>query len=217
MRAFRYISIWLGLMAAGCATSPTRELLADFGDQTTAWSEMGICAGYGCTTYYKLGLDTAEAGRILAAYGAPAASPAEERQAIRRAVAEIELIVGPKTGTDGDEPGAAIINFSRRGQMDCIDESFNTTTYLRLMEKHGLLRFHKVGEPLRRGYFLDRWPHNTATVIDLADGQRYVVDSWFHGNGVPPEVVAAEEWLKGWHPETQLPALTSDQAASVVQ
>lgn len=217
MRAFKYISIWLGLMAAGCATSPTRELLADFGDQTTAWSEMGICAGYGCTTYYKLGLSAAEAGRILAAYGAPAASSAEEREAIRRAIAEIELIVGPKTGTAGDEPGAAIINFSRRGQMDCIDESFNTTTYLRLMEKNGFLRFHKVGAPLRRGYFLDRWPHNTATVIDNADGQRYVVDSWFHGNGVPPEVVSAAEWLKGWHPEAQLPARLGGKTADIAQ
>ncbi len=217
MRAIGYLSLCLGVAAAGCATSPTRELLADFGAQTTAWSEMGVCAGYGCTTYYKLGLDAGEAGRILAAYGSAPASPAEERQAIRRAIAEIELIVGPKTGTAGDEPGAAIINFSRRGQMDCIDESFNTTTYLRLLEKNGFLRFHQVGEPLRRGYFLDRWPHNTATIIDRADDQRYVVDSWFHGNGVPPEIVPAEEWLKGWHPETQLPARSSDQTAVIAQ
>lgn len=198
-----------GLALAACSHSPTQTLLDDHGHRTQSWRSFGVCAAYGCRKYFTTGLSEREVARVRRAFGGPAETAAEEREAIRRAVAELELIIGPKTGTDGDEPGAAIINFSRDGQMDCIDESFNTTTYLTLMAQDGLLRFHDVDKPLRRGYFLNRWPHNTATVVERDTGQRYAIDSWFHGNGVPPEVVTAQDWLDGWSVKNPLPAVSA--------
>lgn len=195
------------LMVAACGHSPTQTLLDDFGDRPHSWRSFGVCAAYGCRKYYSMGLSGREVTRVRLAFGGAAENAAEERDALRRAVAELELIVGPKTGTGVDEPGAAIINFSREGQMDCIDESFNTTTYLTLLAADGLLLFHDVDKPLRRGYFLNRWPHNTATVVERASGQRYAIDSWFHGNGVPPEVVTADVWLDGWSPAEPKPAI----------
>ena len=38
--------------------------------------------------------------------------------------------------------------------MDCIDHSTNTTAYLRLIERHGWLKFHGVGERVVRGRML---------------------------------------------------------------
>lgn len=201
------VSLGLAALLSACAHSPSRELVADYGAANETPARFGICASYGCRDMIITGLSGAEWAAVTAAFGAPA-DPAEEREAIRRAIGEIERLVGPKTGTAFDAPGARIVNFDRRGQMDCIDEAFNTTTYLRFLERDGLLRHHHVDLPIRRGSFIDRWPHNTAIIIESASGAAYAVDSWFHGNGVPPEIVAAEVWLKGWSPDT---ALTLDQ------
>lgn len=203
----RLAPCFAALLVAACGHSPTSELLTNFGHRTESWRSFGVCVGYGCSTYYHTGLNDQEQARVRAAFGPPAADAAAEREAIRRAVAEMELILGPKTGTAHDQPGAAIINFDRKGQMDCIDESFNTTAYLTLLAADGLLRLHDVGPPLRRGYFVNRWPHNTATVIERGSGQKFAIDSWFHGNGVPPEVVGAKEWLDGWSPAQGRPAV----------
>ena len=39
--------------------------------------------------------------------------------------------------------------------MDCIDESVNTTTYLKLFENHGLLRWHRTIERIQRRGIVD--------------------------------------------------------------
>ena len=41
--------------------------------------------------------------------------------------------------------------------MDCIDESTNTTVYLRPLAANDLLRWHEVGPDATRGYFLFGW------------------------------------------------------------
>lgn len=192
-------------------------MVEDHSARTQTPQRFGVCSDYGCAKLTMVTLTTAEWAAVRAAFGPAPANPAAERQAIRRAIGQMERIVGPKTGTDQDQPGAALINFSRAGQMDCIDEAFNSTTYLRFLERDGLLLWHRVGLPVRRGSFIDRWPHNTATISEMegggkgaadngaaernTDARAYAVDSWFHGNGVPPEVVPVTLWLKGWSPK----------------
>ncbi|MGE0667352.1 MAG: hypothetical protein AB7O49_12405 [Sphingomonadales bacterium] len=189
------------LALAACGASPTIALLEDHAGRDTRHSFV-VCANYQCTARYDVTLSDAEWARVRAVFEPPAADAAAERARIALAVGLIERIVGPKTNTTGDRPGATILTTRTRGQMDCIDESHNTTLYLRMMDRDGLIRFHEVAGPIKRGHVIDRWFHNTATVTDKATGVAWVIDSWFGANGETADVVTAEAWLAGWEPET---------------
>lgn len=189
----------LALIGAGCTHSPSEGLFHQYADGNSP-SRFLMCHNYGCSRKIWVSLNDTDWAGVRAVFARPAPRPAEERQQIREAVALIERIVGLKTGTANDAAGAAILNFNKNGQLDCIDEAYNTTNYLRFMANDGLIRWHDVGMPERRGYILNRWPHNTATVIEHGTGQAYAIDSWFGANGELPDVVTLELWLDGWSP-----------------
>ena len=84
--------------------------------------------------------------------------------------------------------------------MDCVDEATNTTVYLKLFRQRRFINFHKEGYCINRGFFFNGWPHTSAMVEDISTGEAFAVDSWFHKNGVQPEIVPAELWRSGWHP-----------------
>lgn len=160
-----------------------------------------VCQGYGCSDRMETGLSAGEWEQIEALFSPPAASAEEERERIERAIALFERIVGPKTGSDIDKAGATVISSNHTGQMDCLDETVNTSTYLTFLEAAGLLRHHYKDKALRRGYLIDGlWTHNTATVTERATGARYTVDSWFRKNGEPPVIIPVKEWLDGYFP-----------------
>ena len=81
-----------------------------------------------------------------------------------------------------------------RGQMDCVDESTNTTSILNLVERRGLLKHHKVTRRASRGFFADgRYPHFTA-VLQERSGGKWVVDSWYEPAGGAPDIMPLGEW-----------------------
>jgi len=183
------------------------RLLKEKHNDLILFSDFGVCKGYGCKYYLKTGLTDEEWQKISDVFVEPAKTPEQERELIKVAIGLFEQIIGPKTGTAMDDAGAQIINFSTRDQMDCIDEAFNSSTYLFLLRKARLIKLHTLGKPLRRGNYIDRWPHNTATIHEIGkeviikgDGH-YVVDSWFHVNGAPPEIIPAAQWATGWSPD----------------
>src|SRR5690606_10812288 len=99
------------------------------------------------------------------------ASPREERERIARAIGTVEVLVGFQAGTRHDE-ARNVATREQGQQLDCVDEAVNTTTYLRLIERRGLLRFHEVALPANR--ILDLVDaHNTAVVVDRATGLSY--------------------------------------------
>ena len=114
----------------------------------------------------------------------------------------MELIVGKQTGTDADR-GGNWSGFGRAGQMDCIDESTNSTTYLRMLEKEGYLNHHRVVDRATRyGIFVGA-PHTTAVIQENSSQTLYAVDSWFFDNGELPVIVKLSEWRTGWRPGKQ--------------
>lgn len=196
------VVLCLALTLSACASRPESGLLKQHHSTLILWQNFGICKGYGCRYYLKTGLTQEEWQQIKAVFTPVPEKAAQERRFIKKAIGLFEQFIGPKTGTDTDDAGARILNFSTRNQMDCIDEAFNSTTYLYLLRKAGLIRHHTLGKPLRRGNYFDRWPHNTATIHEIGnDGTHYVVDSWFHANGQEPEIVPASLWSGGWSPE----------------
>lgn len=162
-----------------------------------AWSgqqQFFICTDYHCDSGEMVALapDDWQSVRDLFA---PDASAAEERDSVRRAIALLESRVGDITGTWRDLAGN-VAGAGKPGQLDCISESKNTTTYLALLAGDGLLKHHEVeGRRVRRPFIFD--VHWTAVIRERGSGQRYAVDSWFLDNGQLPHVQELEQWLSG--------------------
>ncbi len=158
------------------------------------------CHGYGCKFISDITLSDKEWRNIISSFSPTPDTATKERASIAASIAAFEKRVGAKTGTDEDVYGT----FQDLGtkQLDCIDESTNTTIYLMLLREKGLINFHTVEPPKTRIPFINHvtWPHQTAQIIEKETGTPYVVDSWFHDNGYPPEIVTLEQWNTGWKP-----------------
>lgn len=161
-----------------------------------------VCLHHGCERVERVKLSDEHWNRLVA-YFTPAAQNAEEERAqIRQAIAEMERITGGLAGTAGDIGGDLGGIGTLDPQMDCIDESSNTTTYLTLFDQAEMLRWHSVEPVISRGYlFIGGWPHYTARIRDKQTGEQWVVDSWFRDNGELPDVIDLETWKDGWKPE----------------
>lgn len=153
-----------------------------------------LCVDYHCDVLRPVRLSLEEWDEVRALFP-PAASAAAERQQIRHAVGLLERLSGRQTGTWRDAPRNSGEG-SEVGQLDCIAESMNTTTYLTLMAEDGLLRWHRVIERARRNPWLFDI-HWTAVVEDRSDNRLYAVDSWFFGNGEPPVIQSLDAWRAG--------------------
>ena len=152
------------------------------------------CTDYHCDEGETVSLSTQQWSQVQVFF-ASVRTPAEERQQIRKAIALLELQVGGITGTSRDL-AKNVTGAGQPGQLDCISESKNTTTYLQLLNNAGLLQWHTVEErELRHPWILDL--HWAAIIRDKSTDQRYAVDSWFLDNGQPPYIQPLDLWLSG--------------------
>ncbi|MGV6857886.1 MAG: hypothetical protein ACWA5X_02830 [bacterium] len=154
-----------------------------------------VCYNFGCKTKESVTLNFNQMDALRGLFSRHASSAEAEREQIAAAIALLENATGFQTGTVNDH-GENYPGPSEPGQMDCIDESTNTTEYLRLLESLHLLRWHKSGERVKRATFIfnDHW---TATLVDTVNGGTYAVDSWFWDNGQPPEILPLQDWKRG--------------------
>jgi len=158
-----------------------------------------VCFNHSCQTVETHSITPQEWQRFVTPLETPGESAEKERDAVARAIAIMEEIVGPKTGT-GQDLGENLRGSFKTGQMDCIDESTNTTTYLYMLEQAGYLKWHSlIDRSTRFGIFFGM-PHTTAVIEDNHTHTRYAVDSWFFDNGIPPAIIKLSVWKKGWDP-----------------
>ena len=75
-------------------------------------------------------------------------------------------------------------------QLDCVDEATNTTSYLLVLDRHGLIRHHTVERPLAKDS-LTRWTHWAAVISEKGSGERFAIDSGTGPNGENPTMQAA--------------------------
>lgn len=158
-----------------------------------------VCFDHSCTTVVTDSLSESEWLQASAPLRGPVTSAADERRAIAAAIARFEEIVGRHTDTSGDK-GRNIGGFGQPGQLDCIDESTNTTSYLRMLQQRELIRYHKVMDTATRFGLFVGMPHTTAVIHERDSGTRYAVDSWFFDNGQPPYIVSLDDWYDGVDP-----------------
>ncbi|NTV10268.1 MAG: hypothetical protein HGA47_05780 [Zoogloea sp.] len=160
-----------------------------------------ICYNYGCAAEAHVRFTEKQLREVHAMLSA-ARSPQAERAALARAVGMLYRWAGKQSPIHADRRGD-FLDGEEDGRMDCIDHAQSTHRLLELLEERGWLRFHAVGEIMRR----TRWvvtQHFSATLEVLPEmtgaGERYVVDSWFVDHGEPAVVLPLEDWMNGEGP-----------------
>lgn len=189
--------VLLGLLLAGCSTGIAVD---KYNAAPASRASFMQCHGYSCTTKTATGFTEADWKKVVAIFRPPARTAEEERSKIAAALALMERQIGVKTGTSEDLPMAGMVKESTL-QLDCIDETVNTTHYIEFLQDAGLLRFHEITEPTHRGYIFDaRWPHNTAVLREKDNGVLWAVDTFYRANGEEPYILPRSDWLAGWKP-----------------
>jgi len=165
-------------------------------------SLFSVCYQHTCTRVDHIGLSQQQWQGVRERFKPAAGNAEEERRQIASAIAFLEIEVGGKINSLDDRGGNLEGVFSAKGnQLDCVDESTNSTTYMTMMERDGLLKFHSVQPRATRGFFVMGWPHSTAVIRENATARQWAVDSWFFDNGTEPTIVALKKWRSGWSPE----------------
>jgi hypothetical protein len=193
-----------GILASllGCTherLGPVSQHYIDFHTEAPRNNTVYVCHAYGCRMQTAFRFTDADIAQIksLMTKTRKADTPYEERRAVAYAIGWMERRTGDVIGTSADRPG---MDFSASGdptQQDCVDEATNTTSYLLILERNGLLKHHTVGTPFSKENLLRGvagWPHWTAVLKENANSQKWAVDSWIYANGENPAIVEAERW-----------------------
>ena len=152
-----------------------------------------VCRAHGCQKQESFTFSTADINNlaVLMDYARRTDTPGEERRAIAHAIGWMERRVGPVTGTANDRASLEFMNAS--GQLDCVDEATNATSYLLVLQRNGLLRHHTVIRPFSKASFF-QWPHMAAMIMMRRSGLVYAVDSGVGPNGSNPSIILATKW-----------------------
>ncbi|WP_078485405.1 hypothetical protein [Solemya velum gill symbiont] len=165
-------------------------------------SRFSVCYGNTCHTVEHVSLSPQQWEAVREFFLPLAETPEQERSQIANAIAYLEVEVGKQINSLGDRGGNLKGFGSSSNQLDCVDESTNSTSYMRMMEKDGLFQFHRVDKKRQHGFLIiGGWPHSTAAIQETGSGKRWAVDSWFHDNGTKPDIVTMKKWKAGWRPE----------------
>lgn len=204
-RKLKAASVLTTLILVGCSSSPTpsSRWLQYYALQPPAASadSFRLCINFGCTRQRQINIKHNELVPLQTIFSPATSSAAQERRRIARAIGLLEQITAPQLGTSYDLARNEFEFRRRSNQLDCIAETANTLIYLELIKQSGWLRFHKIVGSSHRGIFTLNAPHNSATIEDVADNKRYVVDSWFRANGEDAWIVPLSLWLKGANPD----------------
>ena len=172
---------------------------------TISPDNFSVCYRYGCTQITSTSIDKKSWLNITKVFDEPDYSPEYERALLAEYIGNIERIVGRNTQTQYDQGGTFILflnaSNSRSEQMDCIDESTNTLSYLKMLDNQGKIKKHKIVGFVTRGGLLSGYPHTAVLLVERQTKDKYVIDSWFYDNGRPAVVVPYEAWKIGWKPD----------------
>lgn len=191
----RWLAILLPVLAAGVPAGAAEPMPG-------AGETVSVCFNYSCQSEEIVVFSDRQLRQVRDLL-LDARSDAHERALLGVAIGWMLGWAGRQTPISADR-GGNYADGGVHGRMDCIDHSTTTTRLLRLLERHGWLRFHRVNEPVLRTNFLVL-EHYSAQIEDLQvladEPQHYVVDSWFFDNGQPAAVMPLQDWLAGEGPD----------------
>ena len=195
------------LAVSACAQNPnnlTTHYLDRFATSNPTPEYFTVCHGFNCVERKPVTLRDDQWRRVTALFKPRAKDARLERQQIARAVALVETFVGPQAGIAARQWThkymLVLPNLGDLTQIDCVDASVNTWTYMTLMERAGLLQFHRVAQLSNAGSVTDPDLRNTA-VLQQIDGGYFAIDASLVDHGVPPLVMPLAVWMSSWPPD----------------
>ena len=155
--------------------------------------KIAICYDFSCKTIQQVVLSAEEWRSVIGWFYPAAPTAVEEREQLRQAIGWMEVVIGRHTPTHRDKGLNLEKNPEFPGQLDCIDESLNITTYMQLFQDQGHLRRHRViDRAYRRAGFDAHW---AGQIEEIDTGERFVIDSWFQDNGMLPYLSPSTDWF----------------------
>ncbi len=153
----------------------------------------------GVTFLDKLSLNSAPSRVVIVCHGFGCAYRDQlvltPGKALAKAVAWFDREGGRAAGTVGRIARAGAGTKSGPSQMDCIDLTANVTELLIALDRNKILKYHRVGEPVSRGLFLDgKQPHTTPVIVEIGNGAQWSVDSWTKAYGQSPDIMTISQW-----------------------
>jgi hypothetical protein len=203
-RTLRWLSVTLAVSAcAENAKNLQTHYLDQFATPNPTLTDFTVCHGFYCSERSPATISEDQWRRVTAVFKPRAKNARHERQQIARGVALIQTIVGPQTGTNAHQwthrNMFVIPNAGDLTQLDCVDTSINTWTYMTLMERSGLFAFHRVAplsyapQPI--------WALRNTAVLQEIDGGYFAIDASLVDHGVPPLIMPLATWLGSWPPD----------------
>ncbi|WP_052954600.1 hypothetical protein [Microvirga vignae] len=193
-----FISAVLSVLPLSSPAGASQAALSWFQSQGyvgPAGTRIIACHGYGCSRRQAISVDGTLLSRASALLKSGSASPEAERRALGQVVSAYTAYLAASIGGRPDIPGSPAQMSGVHGQMDCLDETANTTSLLLVLQEQGLLTYHRVEPPESRGFFLDgRYPHFTAIIAEKGSGQEWAVDPWRRAPGQRPEILPLIQW-----------------------
>lgn len=205
-KKFRALLGWFLLLLAGHGMADSAQE-ADL-IRHPAPARFNICFNHGCQSLANVSLTPEQWQEIRQFFSPAPASPREERERIAQAVGKLEVLAGKLTGIDNDR-GGSLAGLWMRNQMDCIDESTNTHTYLVMLKNDGLLKYHMPANNERR-FRPNLFQHYSAVIQETTTQKKYAVDSWFLDNGQLPFIIPLGAWKQGWALGDKIPDSNKD-------
>lgn len=135
-----------------------------------------VCSAYGCThkQIYRLQPDTLKKAhnRLSSAWTARG-----ERDALEKALSDIEIEMGPAVGTDKDTQGGSFWGNGNPSQMNATDEALNVTSILMVFYRYDMMRYHDLLAPAWKGGAL--YP----VIRDRKTGHKFGIDAGYRDHG----------------------------------
>jgi hypothetical protein len=182
------------LLPASAASDGGAAFLEKLSLNSSPTSVLVVCHGFGCARRETFALTPGRVAMLRGMLGAPR-SAKDERNALAKVMAWFDREGGRAAGTVGRIARASAATKSGPKQMDCIDLTANATELLIVLERNKMLKFHRVGEPVSRGVFVDgRQPHTTAVIVENKTGTEWSVDSWTKAYGQNPDIMTISDW-----------------------
>lgn len=140
-----------------------------------------ICSGYGCVHTKRFLFNNEFLNELkYNFYGVKDAD--HERKIIALTIAQIEKKVGEHLGGE-DRAGESFRDNASPTQMNRSDEALNTVSYLIILMRNNLLRYHSVLAPK----WLDNVPY--AVIEDAETNEKFGINSFMYKNGEVPIII----------------------------